>query len=118
MHKVLLEKYRLKDCESRSLTDFLMCMLKWKPKDRADARELLKHPWLKETDDYSVWMSKPHLREFKMVNASMFPAFIEELRVKKVEEEGKAAGLSVDEIEKLVKEEQSKIDTNNKNWMM
>ena len=83
-----------------------MCMLKWKPKDRADARELLKHPWLKETDDYSVWMSKPHLREFKIVNGpTLFPAFLEELKLKKVEEDGKAQGLSVDEIEKLVKAE-------------
>ena len=84
LQKVLLEKYRLKDCEARSLTDFLGCMLKWKPKDRADARELLKHPWLKETDDYSVWMSKPHLKEFKIVNKDKFPGFIDELKIKKV----------------------------------
>jgi hypothetical protein len=30
----LLEKYRLKDCEARSFSSFLNCMLKWRPKDR------------------------------------------------------------------------------------
>lgn len=65
---MLLEKYRLKDSEARSLSSFLECMLKWRPKDRQSARELLKHPWLKESDEYSVWMSKSHLKEFKIAN--------------------------------------------------
>jgi len=43
-------------------------MIQWKPKDRASARELLDHPWLKERDDYDVWMSKNHLNEFRLVN--------------------------------------------------
>lgn len=70
LYNVLLEKYRLKDCEARSLSDFLLCMLKWRPKDRWSARKLLSHPWMKETDDYNVWMSREHLREFKLVNRS------------------------------------------------
>ena len=82
-----------------------MCMLKWKPNERATARELLSHPWLKETDDYSVWMSKPHLREFKLVNINKFPGYIEELKLKLIEEDGKAQGLSEDEIKQKVKEE-------------
>lgn len=85
----MLEKYRLKDCESRSLADFLMCMLKWKPKDRLSARDLLNHSWLKETDDYSVWMSKPHLKEFKIVNHEKFPGYVEELKLEKFVEMSK-----------------------------
>jgi serine/threonine-protein kinase SRPK3 len=51
LYNVLLEKYRLRDSEAKPLADFLNCMLKWRPKDRMSARELLKHPWLKQTDD-------------------------------------------------------------------
>lgn len=47
-------------------------MLRWNPKDRASARDLLHHPWLKEADDYNVWMSKSHLKEFKLVNKHLF----------------------------------------------
>ena len=50
LYNVLLERYRLNDIEARSLSSFLLEMLKWKPKDRASARDLLKHPWLKEND--------------------------------------------------------------------
>ena len=91
------------------MSSFLLCMLKWKPKDRATARVLLDHPWLKEADDYSVWMSKPHLREFKLVNSEQFPTFIQELRLKKVAEDGKAMGLSEEEINAYIKVEEEKL---------
>lgn len=84
-------------------------MLKWKPKDRASARELLDHPWLKEADDYSVWMSKPHLKEFKLVNRDQFPTYIQELKLKKVAEEGKAMGLSEEEVQAYIKVEEEKL---------
>ena len=87
LYNVLLEKYRLKDVEARSLSSFLMEMLRWKPKDRWSARDLLTHPWLKESDEYTVWMSKDHLKEFKLVNFKDFPNYREELR----KEEEKAA---------------------------
>jgi serine/threonine-protein kinase SRPK3 len=86
MYKVLLEKYRLKDSEARSLSEFLLCMLKWKPKDRSSARDLLDHPWMKEQDDYSVWMSKQHLKEYKLVNRNKFPGYVEQLR-KEIQDE-------------------------------
>lgn len=85
LYNVLLEKYRLKDAEARSFSSFLECMLKWKPKDRSSARELLKHPWLKENEDYGVWMSKAHLKEFKIVNHKQFPGYLDKLRAEKAE---------------------------------
>jgi serine/threonine protein kinase len=86
----LLEKYRLRDSEARLLTDFLEPMLRWKPKDRLSAREMLNHPWLKEKDEYNVWMSKNHLKEFKIVNNKQFPNFIEELKKENEKEQRKA----------------------------
>lgn len=80
LENVLIEKYRLKPSESEPLADFLLRMMKWKPKERAKARDLLNHPWLKMEDDYNVWMSKSHLREFKIVNRQRYPGYIEELR--------------------------------------
>ena len=50
------------------------------------ARELLNHPWFKESDDYNVWMSKNHLREFKMVNRNKFPGYLEKLQKEKEDE--------------------------------
>ena len=67
------------------------------------ARDLLEHPWLKETDDYSVWMSKAHLKEFKIVHQEKFPGYIEELKLKKMADEAKAMGLSEEEVEAYIK---------------
>lgn len=67
------------------------------------ARDLLEHPWLKESDDYSVWMSKAHLKEFKIVNQEKFPGYIEELKLKKMADEAKAMGLSDEEVEAYIK---------------
>ena len=61
------------------MSSFLNCMLKWKPKDRKSARDLLNHPWLKESNDFNVWMSKNHLKEFKTVNHKKFPGFLDSL---------------------------------------
>jgi serine/threonine protein kinase len=82
----LLEKYRLKDNEARSFASFISKMIQWKPKDRASARELLDHPWLKERDDYDVWMSKNHLNEFRLVNIQKFPEYKKKLDNEKLEE--------------------------------
>ena len=83
LYNVFLEKYRLKDSEAGSLSDFLGQMLKWKPKDRASARELLKHPWLNQKDEYNVWMSRNNLKEFKIVNHKKFPGYIDKLKAEK-----------------------------------
>jgi len=87
LYNVLLEKYRLKDQEARSLSSFLNAMLQWRPKDRASARDLLFHPWLKEADEYGFWMSKAHLKEFKIVNHKEFPGYLDELRAEKAKRE-------------------------------
>ncbi|CDW77938.1 serine threonine protein kinase [Stylonychia lemnae] len=68
LRDVLIEKYRLREFEATELTDFLMKMLKWEPKDRATAQEMLQHPWLKMMPNYSTKMSRRELREFKRVN--------------------------------------------------
>ena len=93
LYNILLEKYRLKDSESRAFADFLGCMLKWNLKDRMSARDLLNHPWLKMADDYNVWMSKSHLKDFKLVNHKDFPEYLQKINKEKekarLEKEGK-----------------------------
>lgn len=47
LYDILTQKYYLKPSEALFLTNFLLKMLTWNPKDRASARELLEDPWLK-----------------------------------------------------------------------
>mmetsp|Transcript_2382 Transcript_2382/g.3640 ORF Transcript_2382/g.3640 Transcript_2382/m.3640 type:complete len:108 (+) Transcript_2382:1891-2214(+) len=92
LHKVLIEKYRLNPAEAKSLAAFLERMLKLKPKDRASARDLLHDPWLKESDEYSVWMSRDFIREYKVVNHKDYPNIKEEIqkeKEKKAQQEAK-----------------------------
>lgn len=89
LYNVLLEKYRLKDSEATSLSKFLMRMLQWKPKDRVSARDLLSDPWLQDSDSYNVWMSREHLKEFKIVNHNQFPGYLDKLRKEKLKEDSK-----------------------------
>ena len=79
-------------------------MLKWKPTDRAKARDLLNHRWLSQPDDYNVWMSKRHLKEYKIVNRDQFPGYLEELAKEKEREEAKAKKAA----EKQKKKEEAK----------
>jgi serine/threonine-protein kinase SRPK3 len=37
LHKVLHEKYRMKESEAKAFADFLMPMLDWDPEDRASS---------------------------------------------------------------------------------
>ena len=76
LYNVFLEKYRMIDSEAKSLASFLECMLKWNPKDRQSARQLLNHRWLQESDNYDIYMSRSHLREFKIVNIGKFPGYL------------------------------------------
>ena len=64
LYEVLLEKYRLRETEALALADFLLKMLRWEPKDRASAQEMLGHHWLKMIPNYNTKMSRAELREF------------------------------------------------------
>lgn len=72
LKKVLMEKYRIKEEEAQSLSDFLVPMLEWYPEKRATAQKMLEHPWLnmqpnyeyKYTDrEYEVLMLKKELKD-------------------------------------------------------
>jgi serine/threonine protein kinase len=41
LKKVLIEKYRMKECDAMLLSRFLLRMLRWSPKSRASANDLL-----------------------------------------------------------------------------
>eukprot|EP00352_Strombidinopsis_acuminata_P002096 CAMPEP_0176396610 /NCGR_PEP_ID=MMETSP0126-20121128/44401_1 /TAXON_ID=141414 ORGANISM="Strombidinopsis acuminatum, Strain SPMC142" /NCGR_SAMPLE_ID=MMETSP0126 /ASSEMBLY_ACC=CAM_ASM_000229 /LENGTH=175 /DNA_ID=CAMNT_0017770301 /DNA_START=337 /DNA_END=864 /DNA_ORIENTATION=- len=68
IYDVLTEKYRIKPSEAEPLSKFLMRMLKWNPKDRAKARDLLNDPWLKMAPNLDTHMSREHKREWKILN--------------------------------------------------
>lgn len=113
LYNVLLEKYRLKDSEAKVLSDFLMCMLHWRPKDRWSARELLDHPWLAMQDNYNVWMSREQLREFKIVNREQFPGYIEKLRYENQKKLHKKQQAEVKRLEKRKQELENQINGTN-----
>jgi serine/threonine-protein kinase SRPK3 len=47
LKRVLVEKYRMRPMDAMFLSNFLERMLKWDPKNRPTAEEMLKDPWLK-----------------------------------------------------------------------
>lgn len=49
LYDVLVDKYYFDPAAAKSLTDFLLPMLKTDPKERADAGGMVNHPWLKDT---------------------------------------------------------------------
>lgn len=56
LKEILVEKYRIKDTEAVFLARFLERCLKWNPKDRATAQELLNDPWIKMQPCYDARM--------------------------------------------------------------
>ncbi len=46
LKKVLMEKYRLHEGEADMLADFILLTVRWVPRERATAQQLLQHPWL------------------------------------------------------------------------
>lgn len=65
---MLLEKYRLREFEAQMLADFLGRILKWEPRERPTAAQMLKHPWLKMQAREDVRVSRRELREYKKVH--------------------------------------------------
>ncbi|ODV63132.1 kinase-like protein [Ascoidea rubescens DSM 1968] len=49
LKRVLKEKYKFSELESRQISDFLLPMLNLNPKKRADAGGMINHPWLEDT---------------------------------------------------------------------
>ena len=47
-----MEKYRIKEEEAQSFSDFLVPMLEWYPNKRATAQKMLEHPWLNMNANY------------------------------------------------------------------
>ena len=56
LKEILVEKYRVKDTEAVFLARFLERCLKWNPKDRASAQELLNDPWIRMHPNYDARM--------------------------------------------------------------
>lgn len=54
--EILVEKYRIKPTEALFLARFLQRCLKWNPKDRASAKDLLDDPWIKMQPKYDARM--------------------------------------------------------------
>lgn len=63
LHDVLVEKYHFLLAEAPGFSDFLLCMLDYRPDKRATAGQCLRHPWLN-----SWWPQRPHphLRSSKL----------------------------------------------------
>lgn len=63
---MLIEKYKMREVEAKLLAKFLLRCLKWSPKNRASARDLLGDMWLKVgTLDDNSHMSRTYLNEWR-----------------------------------------------------
>lgn len=61
---ILIEKYRIKPTEALFLARFLERCLKWNPKDRASAKDLLDDPWIKMQPKYDARMDPQLYNEY------------------------------------------------------
>lgn len=72
---ILVEKYRIKDTEAVFLARFLERCLKWNPKNRASAQDLLDDPWLKMAPNYDARMDPGLYNEWmKCVDPDFVPS--------------------------------------------
>lgn len=53
-----MEKYRIKESESRALCDFLLPLMIYEPEKRCTAQEALNHYWLDMPNDYEYRMTE------------------------------------------------------------
>ena len=63
--EVLQDKYRLTYLDAYFLSRFLLKMLKWNPKERPSAQEMLEDPWLKMQPEYETYVGKTFYKEWK-----------------------------------------------------
>lgn len=68
LYNVLIEKYRMRELEAKYLSDFLGQMLKWEPKDRPTAQQMLSHPWFKMAPRDDTKLSRREAREYRRTN--------------------------------------------------
>lgn len=66
LERLLIYRYNLKHSEASVLADFLMLILKWDPKDRPTAQQMLEHPWFSMADDYNTKMSEMEFKLFEL----------------------------------------------------
>ena len=66
LKRLLIYKYHFKLEEAEMLSDFLLKILKWNPRDRPTAQQMLEHPWLKMADNYSYKMSEMQQQLFEL----------------------------------------------------
>ena len=67
LEDVLHKKYKIKTNEAKALSEFLLPMLKFYPYERASAKEMLNHPWLKMEANFDYWMSDIEVEKMKMI---------------------------------------------------
>jgi len=63
---MLLYRYQFKPHEASMLSDLLLKILKWDPKDRPTAQQVLEHPWFKMPDDYNYKMNEMEFKLFEL----------------------------------------------------
>lgn len=69
---MLMYRYQIQEVEAACLSDFLMKILKWHPRDRPTAEEMLDHPWLKMADNYSYKMTEMEFKLFELKDQARY----------------------------------------------
>ena len=102
--------------EALLFSDFLGKILKWEPKDRPSAQEMLSHPWLKMQPRFENKMSRGELKEFKKVHGYyVSPSSSEKSSKKSVKEDEKKeeeSGKEEEEEEESGEEWEDEVDGN------
>lgn len=66
LEKLLIHRFQIKPKEAKPLADFLLRILKWDPKDRPTAREMLEHEWFKMGDNYNCKMTEMEYKLYEL----------------------------------------------------
>ena len=66
LREILIYRHHIKPEEADVLSDFLCKILKWYPKDRPTAEEMLKHPWFTMKDNYEYKMNEMEYKLFEL----------------------------------------------------
>ena len=67
-----MENYRMKEVDANLLAAFLLRMLRWSPRKRATASELLTDSWFKVGPiDEDAFMSRTYCHEWRKANGEV-----------------------------------------------